>query len=180
MLRDTPVVMAAAGPAANPREARSAALSLGVLAGIAGFHVARAAVATEAAFDRHIGTPHAISKVEFSLLVLLMANDPLAPKRLARALAVTAPKLSLLLDRLEQRGLIKRQPNPQDGRSQHVLLTAKGAKLARDAAAAAQPMELALQHGLSPAEHAMLIELLGKLAGQSATTQNFNTRPSIG
>jgi DNA-binding MarR family transcriptional regulator len=147
--------------------ARAAPLSLGALAGIAGFHLARATVTTQAAFQRHIAAVFELNKTEFSLLMLVMANPGIVPKRLARALAVTAPKLTLLLDGLQQRKLIQRERNAADGRSQHLLLTDRGRKLARDAAAAAEPMERELLGPLSRAEHAMLIELLAKLAGRA-------------
>jgi DNA-binding MarR family transcriptional regulator len=152
--------------AAEPAEieARPAPLSLGPLAGIAGFHLARAAVTAQHHFQRHIATAFKLNKVEFSLLMLIMANPGVTPKRLARALAVTAPKLTLLLDGLQSRRLIQRQRNAADGRSQHVMLTDSGRKLARNATAAAEPMERELLGQLSRAEHAMLIELLGKLA----------------
>jgi DNA-binding MarR family transcriptional regulator len=149
-------------------QARQAPLSLGPLAGIVGFHIARAAVTTYDAYDRFIGKPFDLKKVEFSLLMLVQANGEIPPKRLARALAVTAPNLTLLLDRLQDRGLLKRERNPLDGRSQHVVLTDKGRRLARDAAAAAGPMEQELQGRISRAEHAMLIELLGKLSARAA------------
>jgi DNA-binding MarR family transcriptional regulator len=145
---------------------RGDGVSFGALRDIVGFHMARATVTAYDAFERHLGKPFDLRKVEFSLLMLLLANAPIAPKRLARALSVTAPKLTLLLDRLQQRGLLERQPNPQDGRSQHVVLTDRGRQLARAAEAAAGPMERELLSRLSPAEHAMLIELLGKLAGR--------------
>ncbi len=144
---------------------RAAPVSFGPLSGIVGFHIARAAVTTYRAFETFIGKPFELKKVEFSLLMVVQANGALPPKRLARALAVTAPKLTVLLDGLQQRGLILRERNPDDGRSQHVVLTARGHALAHEAAAAAQTMEHALQdQRLSSAEHAMLIELLGKLA----------------
>lgn len=151
---------------ADDLDTRAAPLSFGPLAGIVGFHVARAAVTTYGTFDRFIGRPFDLKKVEFSLLMLLLTNGPIPPKRLARALAVTSPNLTLLLDRLQDRGLIKRERNPLDGRSQNVVLTDKGRKLGRDSAAAAEPMERELLGHLSRAEHAMLIELLGKLAGR--------------
>lgn len=153
-------------PEPDDAPSQLAPLSFGPLAGIVGFHIARAAVTTYDAFERFIGKPFALKKVEFSLLMLVLTNGAIAPKRLARALAVTAPKLTLLLDRLQDRGLIQRERNPADGRSQHVVLTDKGRKLARDAAAAAGPMESELHSHLSRAEHAMLIELLGKLVGR--------------
>jgi DNA-binding MarR family transcriptional regulator len=141
-------------------------ISLGPLTQIVGYHVAQAAVTTYAAFDRHIGKPFALRRVEFSLLMLLHANGALSPKQLAATLTLTAPTLTLLLDRLQTRGLIRRERNPADGRSQHILLTASGQDLARESAQAALPMERELELPLSPAEHAMLIELLGRLAGR--------------
>ena len=151
-------------PKDDARGARASALNYGALAGIVGFHLARATVTTYEAFEQSVGKPFDLKKAEFSLLMLVLANTDVPPKRLARALAVTAPQLTLLLDRMQARGLLKRERNPLDGRSQHVVLTAKGAKLARDAGAAAAVMERQLQQRLSPAEHAMLIELLDKLA----------------
>ncbi len=153
-----------APPEPDDLDTRPAPLSFGPLAGIAGFHLARAAVTTQASFQRHIAAVFDINKIEFSLLMLVMANPGVVPKRLARALAVTAPKLTLLLDGLQARRLIQRERNAADGRSQHVMLTDSGRKLARAAAAAAEPMERELLGQLSRAEHAMLIELLGKLA----------------
>ncbi len=160
--------MNARPPLAPPVPAAAPRLSFGPLQGIVGFHIARAAVTTFALFEVHIGKPLQLRKVEFSLLMLLHANTALAPKHLARALAMTAPNLTLLLDRMQARGLIKRERNPADGRSQHVGLTEKGRKLTAQAAAAAEPMERKLLAHLSRAEHAMLIELLDKLADPPA------------
>lgn len=140
------------------------ALDLGALAQVVGFHLARAQARAVGSFERHVGTPLGLRKADFSLLMLLAANGPVVPKHLARALAVTAPKLTLLVDALAARGLVRRERNPADGRSQHVVLTDKGQRLAAKAAAAAAPMEQEMLSRLSRAEHAMLIELLDKLA----------------
>lgn len=139
-------------------------VSIGALAEIVGYHIAQAKVTTYEAFDRHIGKPFTLRKVEFSLLMLLQANRALSPKQLGSTLTLTAPTLTMLLDRLQDRGLIRRDRNPADGRSQHIVLTDAGRRLARDSTAAAVTMERELQRGLSQAEHAMLIELLAKLA----------------
>jgi DNA-binding MarR family transcriptional regulator len=142
-----------------------AAVSLGPLAGLVGYHIAQAAVTTGEAFERHLGRPFRLRKAEFSLLMLLYANGPLPPKRLAATLAVTAPNLTLLLSRMQERGLVRRERNPDDGRSQHIVLTDPGQRLAADAARALPTMEQDLQQRLTAAEHAMLLELLGRLAG---------------
>ena len=86
-------------PADTERE-----IALGPLTGIVGYHIAQAAVTTYGAFDKHIGAPFGLRKVEFSLLMLLMANGPLSPKRLGATLTLTAPNLTLLLDRLQASG----------------------------------------------------------------------------
>ena len=146
----------------------AASIALGPLADVVGYHLAQAAVTTYSNFERHLGKPFGLRKIEFSLLMLLLSNGPLAPKQLAGALTLTAPNLSLLLDRLQNRGLLRRERNPADGRSQHIVLTDKGRRLARASAAAAGPMETELLQRLSRAEHAMLIELLCRLAGRPA------------
>jgi len=153
---------------AEPAPAFSAqpALSLGMLSDVLGYHIAQAAVTTVDTFERHIGQPFGLRKVEYSLLLLLLANGPLTPKRLGQALALSAPNLTQLLDRLQQRGLIRRERSPTDGRSQNIVLTDNGQRMADDGAAAAEPMEAELDDRLSRAERLMLIELLRKVAGR--------------
>ena len=140
-------------------------LSLGALSDVLGFHLAQAAVFTYGLFERHVGEPFALRKTEYSMLMLMLANGPLSPKRLAQALALSAPNLTMLLDRLQERGLLKRERSQTDRRSQNIVLTDEGLRVARASAAAAGPMERDLLERLSPAERAMLIELLGKVAG---------------
>ena len=73
-------------------------MRLGALEGVLGYHVAQATVVTMAAFERHVGQPLGLRKVEYSLLMLLLANGPQSPKRLGQALVLSAPNLTLLLD----------------------------------------------------------------------------------
>ena len=164
---DTPAQAVAAVPVDPPaRRTASEPLSLGVLSDVLGYHVAQAAVTTYATFESHIGTPFGLRKVEYSLLMLVLANGPLTPKRLGQALALSAPNLTLLLDRLQGRGLIRRERSATDGRSQNIVLTDDGRALADASAAAAGPMEAELADRLSRAERLMLIELLRKVAGR--------------
>ncbi|MBL0085658.1 MAG: MarR family transcriptional regulator [Ideonella sp.] len=150
---------------AKPAAAEPDALSLGALGGVLGYHLAQAAVFTYGLFERHVGEPFQLRKTEYSMLMLLLANGPLSPKRLAQALALSAPNLTMLLDRLQDRGLLKRERSQTDRRSQNIVLTEQGLKVATEGAAAAGPMERDLAQRLSSAERAMLIELLGKVAG---------------
>lgn len=139
-------------------------LSLGALSDVVGYHIAQAAVTTGAMFERHVGQPQDLRKVEYSALLLMFANGPLSPKRLALALALSAPQLTLLLDRLQARGLLVRERNLADRRSQNIVLTDAGQCVANDAVAATAQMEAELRERLSPAERLMLVELLRKVA----------------
>ena len=73
---------------------------------------------------------------EFDVLAtLLRQGEPhqLAPTALARDAMVSTSGMTKRLDRLERRGLIQRQPDPDDRRALLIMLSPKGAKLARAA-----------------------------------------------
>lgn len=134
------------------------------LAHLVGWRLARADVPARRVFTRHIGAPLKLRPVEFSLLVLLLSNGSASPKQLAQALALPPPQVTLLIDRLAERGLLLRQRSARDGRALDVLPTPKGLELAQRAYRISQTMEAALLQPLSPGERVMLAELLAKLA----------------
>lgn len=149
----------------RPRPATlSGGLHEGVLGSILGYRVVQAQLTTHALFMRHVGEPLDLRPVEYSLLLLLVANEQVTPKQLSQALVLTAPKLTILLDRLQERGLISRVRNDTDGRSQHVLLTDTGRDLATRGSEAATLVEMSLQDCLTPGERGLLMELLEKVA----------------
>jgi DNA-binding MarR family transcriptional regulator len=63
---------------------------------------------------------------QFLALKLLEYEEPLTPAELARALHYNQGALTRLLDKLEQRGYLKRVPDPVDRRALRLELTAKG------------------------------------------------------
>lgn len=136
----------------------------GVLDTTLGFHIARASVVAYEVFEVHIGRPYDLRKVDFSLLMLLAQHGSVPPKALVKLLSLTPPKLSMVLERLQARGLIERTPNPDDRRSVQVTLTEPGAKLAKSLEPVARRMEQGLKKRLTAADHAKLIGLLRKLA----------------
>lgn len=140
------------------------AWSEGVLAGNIGYYIAQAEVTTMRLFFEHIGTPLALRPVEYSLLMLLLANHEMTPKQLVSALALPAPSLTLLVDRLHERGLVERVRSETDRRSQRVMLTAEGRRLADEAAARSPLMDGELDQALSRGEQMILNELLRKVA----------------
>ncbi len=138
-------------------------LDLSSMQHLTGFLIAMADVPARRVFRQHVGKPYELRDVEFTLLVLLLANHGAAPKQLARSLNLPAPNVSVLLDRMVARGLVERRRSPIDGRALQVMLTDKGETLAQRVHQVSLPMEEQFLQGLSPAERAMLRELLIKL-----------------
>ncbi|MFI4930509.1 MAG: MarR family winged helix-turn-helix transcriptional regulator [Burkholderiales bacterium] len=131
-----------------------------------GYNIAQAAIPAFKIFDTLIGLPLGLRQVEFSILTLVDTNDKVTHKRLSTALGVAAPNLTIVLDRLEQRQLVKRTRNPHDARMQYIQLTPKGRALHAKARQIADKMESDLLSQFTAGERAMLFELLQKVAAQ--------------
>ena len=64
-----------------------------------------------------------------------VARKPMSMSELAAALGIDPPNATVLVDELEQQGLVRRRQNPEDRRSKLVEATKKGAEVARRAEA---------------------------------------------
>lgn len=67
--------------------------------------------------------------VEYTVLSLINSNPYINQKRLGQTIRVSPPNLATLLDKMQSDGLIDRQRNPRDRRSQILALTQKGRDL---------------------------------------------------
>jgi len=83
---------------------------------------------------------------DFAVLSAIRAFQPITPSRLAALLGMPPTTLSSYLRRLEARRLVRRRPNPDDGRSSLLELTRNGERLRR-AADATLGAELAARLG---------------------------------
>lgn len=94
---------------------------------------------------------------------LRSVEGPMPMKDLATCMDIDPSYVTLVADRLEELGLIERQPHPTDRRVKNLVLTAKGAKLKAslpDTLWSGQTLFSALDNG----ERATLIQTLTKLA----------------
>jgi DNA-binding MarR family transcriptional regulator len=139
-------------------------LDEGSLAGIVGYQLAQATIATSQVFADLVGKPLELRPVEFTVLALIDRNPDLSATQLARALAVTSPNIKMWIDRLEGRGLVERTRSEADRRAQHLRATARGVALIRRAAQRVTEGERAALSALSTGELAILVELLHKVA----------------
>jgi len=129
-----------------------------------GYYIARARASTTRLFYECIGGPLSLRPSEYSLLLLLRAHREMTPKQLSQALALPAPSLTTLIDRMYERGLIERVRNAADRRSQHIVLTEAGDQLTTESMAHARAMYDRFDLALTPGERTLLVELLAKVA----------------
>ena len=75
------------------------------------------------------GAEFDLSPIQCHVLHLIEPGRPLPMSRLADTLSCDASNVTGLVDRLESRGLVRRQPSPQDRRVKVLHLTPTGARL---------------------------------------------------
>jgi DNA-binding MarR family transcriptional regulator len=130
---------------------------------ILGYQLAQAAIVTYSVFERVVGTPLDLRPVEYTILALVSENPGVSPVQLSKALAVTRANITTWIDKLEQRGLAKRERNTGDRRGQHLRTTERGSALAKKATSVLVDGERQAFSTLTAVEQMMLTELLHKL-----------------
>jgi DNA-binding MarR family transcriptional regulator len=130
---------------------------------LVGYAATRASVELKKAFTKHMGPLH-LKAVEFSILVMVAANERVNQKQLGLALDVSAPNMAITLDRMVERGWVERVRSLEDRRAQLIHLTPAGVALTQKAEKIASKMEANAVRVLSEAERLLLIELLHKVA----------------
>jgi DNA-binding MarR family transcriptional regulator len=101
---------------------------------------------------------------ELSVLLFLDGREPESQQQAARRLGVDRTTMVALLDGLEGKGLVARNPDPGDRRRNVVVLTKAGRATRASATRASDRAEKQLLAELSDAEAAQLRDLLARLA----------------
>ncbi len=134
----------------------------GYLETLIGYNARRAALAVIDRFMVRMAD-FELKPVDFSVLSLITHNPGITSRQLCNALGILPPNLVGMINALERRKLIVRQPHPRDGRAVGLHLTGTGQKLMRDAERTALEVETDASRSLSPAERQTLIRLLKKM-----------------
>jgi DNA-binding MarR family transcriptional regulator len=132
------------------------------LEGLIGYNARRAALAVIEVFLERMSV-YGLRPVDFSVLSLITHNPGITSRQLCTALGILPPNLVGMVNALEKRGLVARQPHPRDGRAVGLHLTAAGQKLMRDAEKTAARLESDAAAKLSATEVKTLIRLLQKI-----------------
>lgn len=138
-------------------------LDHGLLPELVGYELRRAHTRLFQHFASHVGGD-GITPGLFGVLVLVEANPGLNQSRLSEALGIDRSTVVGVIDRLQQRDLVRRAPSATDRRAYALELTEAGrdslARLKREV----RDHETAIADKLTPDERAQLVALLRRLA----------------
>lgn len=101
--------------------------------------------------------------IQHAVLVALGDLGPLSQQQLADSLDFDKSHLVAQLDRLEERGLVKRTPDPSDRRRNKLVLTVAGSDLVDELEPISRRSQKGLLDSLSAAEQRTLISLLRRV-----------------
>jgi DNA-binding MarR family transcriptional regulator len=146
-----------------PRNGPSGATSLGMLTSLLGYHLRRAQVSAFQNFAEVVG-PSELTPGQFGVLVVIDANPGLSQTQLGNALGIDRSTVVAVIDRLESRGLVTREPSPNDRRSHALHLSRAGAEALTRLTERVRAHEQTIARDLTGEEQATLIALLRKVA----------------
>jgi MarR family transcriptional regulator, transcriptional regulator for hemolysin len=100
------------------------------------------------------------------VFVALQGDAALPQKELARLAAVEQPTMANTLMRMERDGLIRRDPDPKDGRSVLIRLTREGRQRAAVSIAAAREVDALGMSALSETEQTAFLAMLARIGAR--------------
>ncbi|HEO8422574.1 MarR family winged helix-turn-helix transcriptional regulator [Niallia sp. FSL W8-0635] len=72
---------------------------------------------------------HKINSENFMILELLYSKGPHPVQKISEVFSIPSGSITYVVDKLEKKGLVERQPNPNDRRASNVVLTKEGRAL---------------------------------------------------
>lgn len=141
-----------------------------------GFLVHDCARLTRRSFERR-ARAIGLTRAQWAAIAYLRRNEGCNQSTLADLLDVEPITLARLLDRMEGKGWIRREPDPKDRRARLVFLTDKAKPMVDQLADFARETRNVAMAGLSPEEQGQLIELLTRVRA-NLTDRNFAAEPA--
>ncbi len=134
----------------------------GFLESLVGYNARRVALVVIDQFIQRMAV-FDLRTVDFSVLSLITHNPGITSRQVCTNLSILAPNLVAMINSLEKKKLIVRQPHPLDGRAMGLHLTAKGQKLMTEAEKAVNQLELDATNRLTAAERKTLLAMLKRV-----------------
>ena len=107
--------------------------------------------------------PHQLTVIEWYILRALYEKDGQHASALAQAVGRAATSFTPNLDKLQNKGLIERRPDPSDRRAVLIHLTEKGADLRDDILELAEELDGHIAQAFSANDFKTFLEILAAL-----------------
>jgi DNA-binding MarR family transcriptional regulator len=135
----------------------------------------RQALASAILFNQKVAEDAGINLRDLQVMHLLQLNGPSTPRDLARRASITTGGMTVVLDRLEKDGYVKRQANPDDRRSSIVHLIPERLSRVEGAYRAKAAMLAGAMERYSDRDLKMLIGFFEKVHGGGE--EEYRLRP---
>ena len=112
-------------------------------------------------YSKELSKIHSISAAQLNCLLALFENGSLPPSQIAKHMLVKSSTVTGVVDRLEQKGLVRRVRNSPDRRIVTIELTEAGNQLAENAP---PPIQQIIVDGLKKISEAEIDEIVFALA----------------
>ena len=106
-----------------------------------------------------------VTEQQWRVLRVLDEQGVLDPTEIAERSCLLLPSLTRILQTLQGKGLIERQPHPTDRRKQQITITAAGRRLILDNLYESQRLHAWLKDSLGEDKLETLLDLLNELDG---------------
>lgn len=126
---------------------------------LVGYNARRTALTVISTFLERMAV-YELRPVDFSVMSVITHNPGITSRQLCACLGLLPPNLVTMLNQLEKRGLVQRQPHPHDGRAVALSATPQGQALMAKAEATAYDLETEVTSGLTATQRQTLIKLL--------------------
>lgn len=130
-----------------------------------GLAIKGAVRAMERAFDFELRRTAKITLSQARVIrALLTGKDGMTQKEIAEGIAVEAPTLVPIIDKMEQDGLVERRQDRDDRRNNRIYLTAKSRSLSDAVDASLERVRKAAYRGIPKEDIEALLRVLGSIA----------------
>lgn len=113
---------------------------------------------------------------QFAQMLALFEQDGLTQRELCERVRIEQPTMANTLQRMERDSLIRREPDPADGRRTRVTLTTRARALEDPLVAAAREVNAVATRGLSQREAAAFMDTMARVIGNLEAAGSTSTR----
>ena len=132
------------------------------LESLIGYNARRAALAIIEEFLERMAV-YGLKPVDFSVMSVIVHNPGVTSRQLCASLNILPPNLVSLIQSLDSRGMVERQPHPHDGRAVGLHTTQQGNELMLKAEVTAAELDMNVGAKLTPNQVQTLVTLLQKI-----------------